>query len=67
MWRAAAGGATLTNLGSDALSFFEFVATNPALIRELILVAFQNLQMTQIVDAIEFEYLRMKTLDGDDK
>jgi hypothetical protein len=58
----AAGGATVSYLGSHALSFFEFVAMNPALIREYILVAFQNSQMIEIVDAIEFEYQRLKTL-----
>jgi hypothetical protein len=57
-----AGGATASYLGSYALSFFEFVAMNPTLIREYILVAFQNSQMTEIVDAIEFEYHRLKTL-----
>jgi hypothetical protein len=37
---------------------------NHTLIKEYILVAFQNSQMTEIVDAIEFEYHRLKTLGG---
>jgi hypothetical protein len=60
------GGAAAVFLGSHALSFFEFVATNPASIKEYILAAFPNLQMTEIVDAIEFEYRRLKTLGGRD-
>jgi hypothetical protein len=60
------GGAAAIFLGSHTLSFFEFVATNPDSIKEYILVAFPNLQMTEIVDAIEFEYLRLKTLGGSD-
>jgi hypothetical protein len=58
----AAGGATLLFLGSHALSFFEFVATNPILIKQYIAIAFQNVQMAEIVDAIEFEYQRLKKL-----
>jgi hypothetical protein len=63
---SAAGGATLLFLGSHAISFFEFVAMNPTLVKEYILVAFQNIQMTEIVDAIEFEYRRLKMLGGND-
>jgi hypothetical protein len=61
---SAAGGATLLFLGSHAISFFNFVAMNPALVKHYILVTFENLQMTEIVDAIEFEYLRLKALGG---
>jgi len=61
---SAAGGATLLLLGSHAISFFEFVAMNPVLVKHYILVTFENLQMTEIVDAIEFEYLRLKALGG---
>ena len=47
--------------GAHAFPYLEFVATNPNLIKEYILVAFQNAQMIEIVDAIEFEYRRLKS------
>jgi hypothetical protein len=46
--------------GTHAFPYLEFVATNPQLIKEYIVVAFQNSQMIEIVDAIEFEYRRLK-------
>jgi hypothetical protein len=63
---SAAGGVALLYLGSHAISFFEFVAMNPVLVKQYILVTFENLQMTEIVDAIEFEYRRLKILGGSD-
>jgi hypothetical protein len=47
--------------GTHAFPYLEFVATNPHLIKEYILVAFQNTQMVEIVEAIEFEYRRFRT------
>ena len=48
--------------GSHSFPYFEFVATPPALIKEYFLVAFQNNQMLEIIDALEFEYLRIRKL-----
>jgi hypothetical protein len=56
---AVAVGAVIS-AGSHVLPYLEFVATNPALIKEYILVAFQNAQMIEIVDALEFEYQRIR-------
>ena len=61
----AAGGIALSAVlagGAHALPYFEFIATNPAIVKEYILVAFQNIQMSEIVDAIEFEYNRLRGL-----
>ena len=59
----AAGGAAATAAlaaGNHALPFLEFIATNPAIVKQYILIAFQNVQMNEIVDAIEFEYNRIR-------
>jgi hypothetical protein len=60
---AAALGAVLASAG-HALPYLEFIATNPSIIKEYILVAFQNVQMNEIVDALEFEYNRIKKILG---
>jgi hypothetical protein len=57
---AATAAPTLT--GHHALPFIEFVATNLSIIKEYIVVAFQNSQMIEIVDALEFEHNRLKRL-----
>ena len=54
--------AMLATAGHHALPFLEFVATNPSVIKEYIVVVFQNSQMIEIVDALEFEYNRLKRL-----
>jgi hypothetical protein len=59
----AAGGIALTAAltgVAHAFPYFEFVATNPMIVKEYILVAFQNSQMSEVVDAIEFEYNRLR-------
>jgi hypothetical protein len=62
-----AGGIALSAAlagGAHALPYFEFIANNPMIVKEYILVAFQNSQMGEIVDAIEFEYNRLRLLLG---
>jgi hypothetical protein len=62
-----AGGAALTALlasAGHALPYLEFIATNPSIIKEYILLAFQNVQMNEIVDALEFEHYRIKQILG---
>ncbi|NPU23915.1 hypothetical protein [Bradyrhizobium denitrificans] len=45
-----------------ALPFLEFVATNLPAIKQYVVVAFQHTQMGEIVDALAFEYNRIKHL-----
>jgi hypothetical protein len=59
----AAGGAMASAAlaaGHHALPFLEFVATNPVLVKQYVVTAFQSVPMGEIVDAIEFEYNRLK-------
>jgi hypothetical protein len=58
----AAGGLTLLTAGHYAFPFLEFVATNLSVVKQYVVVAFQHSQMSEIVDAIEFEYNRLKRL-----
>jgi hypothetical protein len=59
----AAGGAMASvalAASHHALPFLEFIATNPILVKQYVVTAFQNVPMGEIVDAIEFEYNRLK-------
>jgi hypothetical protein len=61
------GVVALTTVGAVAgwhqvLPYLEFIATNASLIKQYILIAFQNLSMIEIVDALEFEYNRLKAV-----
>jgi hypothetical protein len=58
----AAGGLALLAAGHYAFPFLEFVATNLSVVKQYAVVAFQHSQMSEIVDAIEFEYNRLKRL-----
>jgi hypothetical protein len=61
----AAGSAVVAGVLAathHAIPFLEFVATNLPVIKEYIVVAFQNSQLIEIVDALEFEYGRLKRL-----
>jgi hypothetical protein len=57
---ATTAAITLTN--HIALPFLEFVATNLPVFKQYVVVAFQNPQMIEIVDALEFEHNRLKRL-----
>lgn len=59
---ATAGAAAIGAVGHHAFPYLEFIATNPFMIKEYILVAFQNTQMSEVVDALEFEFNRVKAL-----
>jgi hypothetical protein len=58
----AAGSLGLLTASHYAFPFLEFVATNLPAVKQYVVVAFQHSQMTEIVDAIEFEYYRLKRL-----
>jgi hypothetical protein len=58
----AAGGVALLTVGHYAFPFLEFVATNLSVVKQYVVVAYQHSQMSEIVDAIEFEYNRLKRL-----
>jgi formylglycine-generating enzyme required for sulfatase activity len=55
---SAVGTALVAAGWNHGLPYLEFIATNPSLVREYVLVAFQNSSMSEIVDALEFEYHR---------
>jgi hypothetical protein len=59
-WSIFVQGDPALSAGGHALPYLEFVANNPALIKEYIRVVFQNTQMIEIVDALEFEYRRIR-------
>jgi hypothetical protein len=52
----------LLTAGHYAFPFLEFVATSLPVVKQYVVVAFQHSQMSEIADAIEFEYNRLKRL-----